>query len=303
MLMTAAGARVGRSFFNFLACSAFGVSTLFPNLSWALSLTNNIPYYGRDFYDQVAHGDRDDQLASDIRKVITSKHVAHKDSLDDVVETCPAGATCYEHTPVGYDVARKKLLGEMYLVDFGSNLYGVRDVYCEHTYEKTDFHRGPLPAPNTIPEDAVINAEHTWPQSKFNPKMNQATQKCDLHHLFPSDSEMNRIRGNFHFGVVDVPQLAPRCPIVKFGLSSANNEKVFEPPTHHKGNVARALFYFSIRYSIHIEPSEEVVLKKWNHDDPVDAEERARNDRIQQIQGNRNPFVDYPELADAISDF
>ncbi|RYZ68005.1 MAG: nuclease, partial [Proteobacteria bacterium] len=77
----------------------------------------------------------------------------------------------------------------------------------------------------------------------------------------------------------------------------------FEPPDAHKGNVARALFYFSVRYNIKIDPIEENFLKAWNKADPVDQEESGRNEAIMKIQGNRNPFVDFPELADSIGDF
>jgi endonuclease I len=78
---------------------------------------------------------------------------------------------------------------------------------------------------------------------------------------------------------------------------------VFEPPTVHKGRVARALFYFSVRYDIPLDPEEEAYLKKWNAEQPVDQEEITRNEEIYKAQGNRNPFIDYPELASLIADF
>jgi deoxyribonuclease I len=52
-----------------------------------------------------------------------------------------------------------------------------------------------------------------------------------------------------------------------------------------------------------IRPEEEVILKKWNREHPVDAEEADRNDVIAQIQGDRNPFIDHPEMVDQIADF
>jgi endonuclease I len=78
---------------------------------------------------------------------------------------------------------------------------------------------------------------------------------------------------------------------------------MFEPPETHKGNVARSLFYFSIRYGLRISPEEEAYLKMWNKQDPVDQEEMIRNNEIYKTQGSRNPFVDHPELADRIQDF
>ena len=48
---------------------------------------------------------------------------------------------------------------------------------------------------------------------------------------------------------------------------------------------------------------QEEYLRRWNHLDPVDEEEIARNNAIAKIQGNRNPFIDHPEYADVISNF
>jgi endonuclease I len=52
-----------------------------------------------------------------------------------------------------------------------------------------------------------------------------------------------------------------------------------------------------------IDRNEEETLRQWNKEDPVDAKEMARNDRIENFQHNRNPFVDCPEFIDRISDF
>jgi deoxyribonuclease I len=78
---------------------------------------------------------------------------------------------------------------------------------------------------------------------------------------------------------------------------------VFEPPEEHKGNVARAMFYFSSEYNKHIDPAEEAVLREWNKLDAVDAAEIERNRRISAVQGNENQFVLHSELADRVADF
>ena len=48
---------------------------------------------------------------------------------------------------------------------------------------------------------------------------------------------------------------------------------------------------------------QETFLRKWNEQDPVDDAEMARNDAIEKLQGDRNPFIDYPNLAQDISKF
>jgi endonuclease I len=147
-----------------------------------------------------------------------------------------------------------------------------------------------------------LNIEHTWPQSKFTKKKSKV-QKSDLHHLFPTDTQTNNDRANHTFYNLENSSPMSECPTSKVGYNRPLRQMSFEPPTEHKGNVARALFYFSIRYKGHINDVEESVLRLWNILDPVDAEELRRNDMIELKQGNRNLFIDDPGLADTILNF
>ncbi|HEX8705967.1 MAG TPA: endonuclease [Myxococcaceae bacterium] len=147
-----------------------------------------------------------------------------------------------------------------------------------------------------IPNSSDMNVEHTWPQSKGA----TGDAKSDLHHLFPTDSKANSTRGSFPFGKVEKVQWSQGGS--KFGLD-AQGRKVFEPPDEHKGNVARALFYFSAEYNKRIAPEEESVLREWNKLDGVDSAELERNRKIETHQGNRNQFVEHSNLVDRISDF
>ena len=78
---------------------------------------------------------------------------------------------------------------------------------------------------------------------------------------------------------------------------------VYEVPNAHKGNVARAIFYFATRYEMKLTPTEETTFRQWNKADPIDAEEFLRNNLIEQLQGDRNPFIDFADLADHIAHF
>ena len=200
------------------------------------------------------------------------------------------------HHALGYNNAKKYLFGQLYL-EKGSNGYFVKDLYCD-----TEYSGGV--GPMSLPNQAQLNCEHTWPQSKFTPNFSNELQKSDLHHLFPVDSKANSIRGNYDFAEVVSNINLTNCASSRSGASVVSGgHNYFEPPTSHKGNVARALFYFSIRYKMPIEDNEEKFLRKWNQLDPVDADEMARNEAIEKLQGNRNPFIDNPELVDAISNF
>lgn len=254
------------------------------------------PYYGHEFYQALSNGVANDDLIENIKKVLRSYHREVQGDFDEILDRCN-GEGCYAQGSLGYDGARVFLLGNFYLVeDHGQ--YGVVDVYCNTV--RTDVGA----APGRIPNNNQVNTEHTWPQSRFNKRHNKGLQKADLHHLFPTDTKANSIRGNFQFGEVEQDTQSVPCNEIRFGRPvGGKGSTVFEPPKNHKGNVARALFYFSIRYDLEITPSEEAFLKKWSQEDPVDEEEEARNNEIFKLQGNRNPFIDIPGLEERIRDF
>lgn len=204
------------------------------------------------------------------------------------------------HHSIGYDNARKLLMGQLHLKSSSSG-YSVQDVYCLKEFSGRDFSSRP-PGPDQIPKETILNTEHTWPQSRFSGKAPKDIQKSDLHHLFPTDSEMNSIRGSNKFGEIFDNGKKIKCQTSRYGKNE-DGQWIFDPPKEHRGNVARALFYFSVRYQIAIEPSEEAFLRKWNIDDPVDSFEVERNTAIEKVQGNRNPFIDHPDLVDQIDDF
>lgn len=202
------------------------------------------------------------------------------------------------HRSLSYKEAKKHLFGALHLKN-GPEGYYVQDVYC-----KKDFTAGV--GPGSVPDQNKVNCEHTWPQSKFSKAFPAGTQQADLHHLFPTDSRANSTRGNFDFAdVAENRNIQDEdCHSSKSGPSvTVGGKNYFEPPTDHKGNVARALFYFSIRYKMPIDGEQEQFLRRWDKLDPIDDEERLRNDRIEKIQNVRNPFIDFENLADQVANF
>ena len=201
------------------------------------------------------------------------------------------------HRALGYNNAKKYLFGQLHL-EKNAKGYFIHDLYCNIDYTSG---AGPM----AVPDQNKINCEHTWPQSKFTPGFPTELQKSDLHHLFPTDSKANSVRGNFDFAEIsqDNGSLDDCSPSKSGSSNSGTGDDLFEPPTEHKGNVARALFYFSVRYKIQIPRTEEEVLRRWHVLDPVDAAEMERNEQIFYAQANRNPFIDFPELVDSIRRF
>lgn len=158
-----------------------------------------------------------------------------------------------------------------------------------------------------------LNTEHTWPQSLGAEGM----AKSDLHHLFPSETYVNEMRGNFPYAEVArtvelLPDHLQLGDHAKFG-TSPTGDKVFEPPNRSKGNIARALLYFYVRYAANTPfdgglsmrnfKQEKRQLLTWHRMDPVDDAERARNQAIFELQHNRNPFIDHPEFVDRLAEW
>lgn len=217
-----------------------------------------------------------------------------RDILDSFYEYSSRG-----HKTLGYLRARQILHGQVYL-EGSKNGYFIRDVYCLKNFTDNDFGRNGGLGPEQIPDSNILNTEHTWPQSRFARHFPEEVQKSDLHHLFPSDSEMNSKRGNFKFAELSGKTIPVKCSASRLAKTAIGFR--FEPPLEHRGNVARALFYFSVRYKISIDNDEEVYLRQWHQEDPVDQNERNHHEMIYQAQGNRNPFIDQPDAINQIVD-
>ena len=275
-------------------------------LAFQIATAQQLPlYYGNEFLSAYQENKlQNEELKSTLFLIVSGGHVKNQNSGDTILPNCSsAQGKCTEHHALGYTLGRKKLFGRLYLETLTTGEFAVTDVYCERQYTDRDFGGSVTFGPDLVPGSGnVINTEHTWPQSRFTGRFPRETQKSDLHHLFPTDSEMNSRRGSLRFGKVIEGVEALKCPIAKLGRQ-ASGEIIFEPPTAHKGNVARALFYFAVRYQMKISPSEEAALREWNKEDPVDAAEFERNGKIEEFQGNRNPFVDFSDLADHINQF
>jgi endonuclease I len=155
-------------------------------------------------------------------------------------------------------------------------------------------------------DDDSWNREHVWPKSHGFPSEGQLAH-TDIHHLRPTDVTCNSDRGNRDFDESD--EAHPEC-------ASRIDSDSFEPRDAVKGDVARMLFYIDVRYAgadgvPDLALIDEVsrsgpllghlcTLLAWNEADPVDDLERRRHERLGEVQGNRNPFIDRPEFAVAI---
>lgn len=164
-------------------------------------------------------------------------------------------------------------------------------------------------------EGSCYNREHSFPKSWFNDATPMYTE---LFHLYPSDGYVNGKRSNYPFGEVGTTTYTSNNNYCKLGTSSFPGYTgiVFEPTDTLKGDFARTYFYMVTAYDSKVAGwvSDQLagnqypalstwsvnMFLKWNSQDPVGPKERKRNEAIYGIQKNRNPFIDYPELAEYI---
>lgn len=185
-------------------------------------------------------------------------------------------------------------------------------------YSNCTFTWGSDQCGNYRDECDCYNREHSVPKSWFN---DAKPMYSDIVHLIPTDGKVNGMRSNYPFGEVGNATYTSDNGS-KLGSSnfSGYSGKVFEPADEYKGDFARIYFYMVTRYrNINFTQEEggramftyssgtaglttyaTNLLLKWHREDPVSEKEKDRNDGIEDVQGNRNPFVDYPELAEYI---
>lgn len=186
-----------------------------------------------------------------------------------------------------------------------------------------------------------VDKEHVFVKSHgFPPQKGEDPCKgagTDLHHLIAADHNTNNIHNDLYYGEVVSDKKEVLCyyadgttDISGWTGLSKDGEKVFEPTDQYKGDVARALFYMATRYSKKLDTNTEAepyliltddvsltddntnyhgvfhnlsTFLKWNKLDPVSSYEKRRNNLIYyNVQENRNPFIDYSNLADLIYD-
>ena len=143
------------------------------------------------------------------------------------------------------------------------------------------------------------NLEHVVPKAWFDA---QNPMRDDLHHLFTEQRKCNSDRGDLPLREVEGNiQELPSC-----GLIQTTHGKAFEPHAG-KGEAARAILYFVTRHpglvgdqKNELTAADLPKLREWNRAFPVTDYERHRNETIQDVQGNRNPYIDFPELADRV---
>lgn len=164
-----------------------------------------------------------------------------------------------------------------------------------------------------------LNIEHSVANSWWGGKSGSVEAYSDLYLLNPSNSDANNRKSNWPLG--EVANASWTNGLSRLGTPVAGqgggSTTVFEPADEYKGDFARAFFYVFTVYAdipwqespaymydagdpLTLRPWACRMLLDWAQQDPVDSREAERNEQIAKLQGNRNPYIDMPLLADYI---
>ena len=242
--------------------------------------------------------------------------VGYYDAIDgkqDSLLKSTLGQIIRPHTAISYGSGAESTWGVFYYSDQDEEGYCM-DMYCDSWKKFTSV-------------GAVVsgcNIEHSFAKSWWGGSKNDAYKDC--YHLNPSNSTANSSRGNYPLGVPtkDLKDQSVTGSL-KVGKATYEGETfwVFEPKDEYKGDFARAYFYMATCYGdeltwrldnkdvgskyamrndsyLEFRDWEIEVLITWHRQDPVSEKETKRMDAVSNFQHNRNPYIDYPELAEYI---
>lgn len=177
-------------------------------------------------------------------------------------------------------------------------IYGFNDTDADITNDRTRYKYAQC---HTSSCDGLWVREHTFARSLGTPNLGFEDAGSDAHHLRAIDYDRNNLRSNRKFNVGS-------------GNSTVLPNGNFYPGDEWKGDVARMMMYMYVRYPSQCAATAvgagstsfsnfgdmPNVFLQWNVEDPVSQYELNRNNILQGIQGNRNPFIDNPYLATLI---
>lgn len=197
--------------------------------------------------------------------------------------------------------------------DRGDGTSNIWDMYSNCVFSKYDK----CGSGESSEDCECYNREHSLPKSWWG-GATDVPMYTDLHHIIPTDRLANSQRSAWPLGKVTSVEWTNGSSKLGYGtFGKSGNNKTFEPADEYKGDFARIYFYMATCYrgrnfaaggkgyqvftSIGAFTTNALnVYLEWHRQDPVSDKERARNNKVEKKQGNRNPFVDAPELVEYI---
>ena len=190
----------------------------------------------------------------------------------------------------------------------------VWDMYSNNTYSFSSGAAKGMNIEHSVPKSwwGDSNYDDTTPGYPY-----QYDASYDLHHLTPADASANMAKSNYALGEVITPSFDNEVSKIGTGYANGKATNLFEPADEYKGDFARMYLYFVTCYQDYIWQSlantmfaqnsyptlnayGQTLLLKWHRQDPVSQKEIDRNNAVYSFQGNRNPYIDYPNLVEYI---
>lgn len=146
-----------------------------------------------------------------------------------------------------------------------------------------------------------INIEHVFPMSWVAWKLNCGKrQQCrdtndefnlieaDLHNLYPARADINEARSSYTFTIIE----GEKRQFGQCDFEIDKQQRLIEPRPEIRGEIARAMLYMADRYDLYLKKKLKRRLLTWHAEDPANEFEKQRNEKIFNIQGNRNHWID-----------
>ena len=267
------------------------------------------------YYYYQANGKKGAELKTALHQILKNPDVVHYDSLWNAYKISDA-------RPMGDSLIIWDMYSDIsrYRIDFPTHknsIEGVSGFQREHSMPKSWFN----------------------PTERNSSGLTYADVKpmySDIVHVIPTDGTVNNKRSNNAYGeITDASKIDWQsangfskqskkggCGTpgwAEYMGADAKKARVFEPNDEYKGDLARIYFYMATCYEDTVgtwtspmfdslatdgyQPFAQWafdMLMRWAKQDPVSKKEIDRNEACYQLQGNRNPFVDYPGLEDYI---
>ncbi len=191
---------------------------------------------------------------------------------------------------------------------FWTKLYaaGGSTIYCDHVFPGEHVHRS-LGGPRVSASGEALTAEHAYPAEWIAEAYGCSDRndcdlpayhfaEADLHNLWPALKRIESSRSDLPVG--ELPGEGSRLFTEICGdfERSSGPDAVVEPQPSVKGDMARSMLYMMVFYDLPVHGALAVLLA-WHKQDPPDDAERWRNSAIEELQGTRNPFIDYPQIV------
>lgn len=162
---------------------------------------------------------------------------------------------------------------------------------CDYITRKDNARATRLEWEHVVPASLYGQVRPCWAKggrehcSRHDPEFQ--AMEADLHNLVPSVGEINNDRSNFHFGIIH--DRDPQYGNCDFKVDFAR--RTAEPRKAIRGDIARIYFYMIDTYQVTVPKEKYAMLLQWHQEDPVDAWELERDFRIEEVQGNYNPYI------------